>query len=451
MAGVVVITAGVPLTVPCADVCRVTIRSLKSLTSAALFLGSLNACRDVAPAFGPTIPAARANAEALFGGIATRFANVQRDPKFLVARRKLGHSALTPSVIYNDTSVWTAWGTDSTRTLTLDGEFSNNRYLFSARPWPSKPAGEPGDSRHSIRLRKITDDQYEWVTTVDINSGPISPNDFANVISRLMRSAEGRSVQEIRADYRSSYARTTSSLGRIFSLDTLSASRDVEGATTVRLGVRINPNGVRSTLPAFADYLDKYVTPSKYRALVTDKRGGRWIELNGDENLMTIRLRTLNGHFAPLNGPVRPIPDELQLTSDFTTKILFFTVGFRAMIADMTVIRSQRERGWLLKFTREPDWRLPPTVGFMIRTPLKRPFQGSGSAFRVVLRDIPGTGTFLSRYTSTIVQESAILRFLGRLGATAMGDFVGKAETEENRFSADVFNSLRLDTRALLP
>src|SRR4029079_4808094 len=143
-------------------------------------------------------------------------------------------------------------------------------------------------------------------------------------------------------------------------------------------------NGIRSTLPAFAEYLDKYVTPSKYRAILADKRGGRWVELNGDDNLMTLKLRSINGHFAPLNGPVRPIPDDLVLTSDFTTKILFFTVGFRAMVRDLTVIHSQRERGWLLKFTREPDWRLPPTVGFMIRTPLKRPFQGSGSIFRLV-------------------------------------------------------------------
>jgi hypothetical protein len=48
------------------------------------------------------------------------------------------------------------------------------------------------------------------------------------------------------------------------------------------------------------------------------------------------------------------------------------------------------------------------------------------------------------------VQESAILRFLNRLSGTAMGDFVGKAEVEENRFSAEVFNAMRLDARALL-
>src|SRR5688572_30113412 len=64
-----------------------------------LFAALTTGCRDVGPAFGPTIPAARANAEGLFGGIAQRFTNVQRNAKFSVARGKMGKNALTPSVI----------------------------------------------------------------------------------------------------------------------------------------------------------------------------------------------------------------------------------------------------------------------------------------------------------------------------------------------------------------
>jgi hypothetical protein len=213
----------------------------------------------------------------------------------------------------------------------------------------------------------------------------------------------------------------------------------------------MSPNGIRSTMPDFAKYIDKYVTPASFRALVTDKRGGQWIEINGDDNYITIRLRSLNGHFAPLNGPVRPIPSEFQLTSDFTTKILLFTIGYRAMIADVSAIDTDHDRGWLLRFTREPDWKLPSVVSFMIHTPLKRPFQGSGAMVRMVLHENPGGQTIIARRTQTVVQESAILRFLGRLGAEAMGDFVGKSESEENRFSAEVFYALRNDIRALLP
>ena len=426
-------------------------RQFLSAVLAASIIGPLDACRDVAPAFGPTSAAARTNADGLFGGIALRFTNVQRSPKFLIARGKLGKKALTPSAIYNDTSVWTAWGNDSTRTLTLDGEFANNRYLFTARPWPATPPDEPGDSRHYIRLRRLGDDQFEWLTNVDITAGRIKPDEFANVLSRLMLSGENRTMADLRADYRTNFPRTTAALGRLFSLDTLRMTRDSESATVMLLGIRMSPSGIRSTMPDFAKYIDKYVTPARFRALVTDKRGGRWIEINGDDNYITMRLRSLNGHFAPLDGPVRTIPSELQLTSDFTTKILLFTVGFRALVADVSAIDNNHDRGWLLRFTREPDWKLPSVVSFMIHTPLKRPFQGGGAVVRIVLHENPGGQTIIARRTQTVVQESAILRFLGRLGAEAMGDFVGNSETEENRFSAEVFNALRLDIRSLLP
>jgi hypothetical protein len=70
--------------------------------------------------------------------------------------------------------------------------------------------------------------------------------------------------------------------------------------------------------------------------------------------------------------------------------------------------------------------------------------------FRLAVLDAPGRQTIIGRRTSAAVQESAILRFLNRLSGKAMGDFVGKAEVEENRFSAEVFTAMRLDSRALI-
>jgi hypothetical protein len=415
----------------------------------AVALGALSACRDAGPAFGPTVPAARANAEGIFGGIAQRFTNVQRNPKFSHARGRLGKYALTPSAIYNDTSVWTAIGTDATRTVTVDGEFSGSRYLFSARPRAFRP-NEPGDSHHTMVLRRIDEDEFEWYTNVDIAAGAISGHDVANVISALMKSAEGRTAGVMRADYREAFPRATSSLGRLISLDTLKAVRDPDGATTITLGMRLTPDKIRSSMPAFAAYLDKYATESRYRSVVTDKRGVKWIELSGAKNFMTLRLRSIDGKFAPFTGPIRPIPSELVLTSDFSTKIMIFTVGFRQLVGDVSILNSPRERGWFIQFTKEPEWRLPPTVGYLIKTPLRRPFQGAGAMFRLAIADTPGSQSILGRRMSATVQESAILRFLNRLSGTAMGDFVGKAEAEENRFSAEVFNALRLDARALL-
>lgn len=409
----------------------------------------LSACRDVGPAFGPTIPAARANAEGLFGGIGQRFTNVQRNAKFTIARGKLGKNALTPSVIYDDTSVWTAMGQDGTRNVTVEGGFSGNRYLFAAKPITSPPDAA-GDSRHLMVLRRLNDNEYEWLTNVDIAAGPITANDIRNVVSALMKSAERRTPAAVRADYRESFPRTTTALGRLLSLDSLHLTRDADSATTITLGVRLDPDRLRATMPAFADYLAKYAAESQYRSVVTDKRGGRWIELWGSKNFLNLRLRSLDGHFVPLNGAPRPIPRELQLESDFVTKISLFHVGFTRLLSDVTLIDGEHERGWFLRFTREPSWQLPPTVGFFIKTPLRRPFQGMGAIFRFAILDAPGKQSIIGRRTSATVQESAILRFLNRLSGTAMGDFVGKAEEQENRFSADAFNAMRLDARNLL-
>ena len=235
------------------------------------------------------MPAARANAEGLFGGIAERFTNVQRNPKFSHARGRLGKHALTPSAIYNDTSVWTAMGNDATRMVTVDGEFNGTRYLFSARTGPAR-LNEPGDSRHTMVLRRIDEGEFEWYTNVDIATGAITGHDVANVISALLKSAEGRSAGAMRSDYREAFPRASASLGRLFSLDTLKAVRDADGATTITLGIRLTPDKIRAAMPAFAAYLDKYATESRYRSVVTDKRGVKWIELSGGKNFMTLKM-----------------------------------------------------------------------------------------------------------------------------------------------------------------
>jgi hypothetical protein len=268
-----------------------------------------------------------------------------------------------------------------------------------------------------------------------------------NVISALMKSAEHRSVAAIRADYRETFPRTTAALGRLFTLDSLVASNDADGATTIILRYHLTPDKMKPAYPAFADYLDKYSKESEYKSVVLDKRGVRWIELAGANNYMTLKLRSIDGHFAPLSGPIRPIPDDLLLDSEFATKILLFHVGFRKLIGNVTVIDSEHEKGWFIRFTKEPDWRLPSAVSVFIKTPLKRPFREPGAMFRLAIQDSPGKQSIVGRRTSATVQESAILRFLNRLSGTAMGDFVGKAEVEENRFSAEAFNAMRLDAR----
>src|SRR5437868_7492499 len=83
-----------------------------------------SACREAAPAFGPNIPLARQNAEEFFYSVGSRFTNIQRPQRIVRARQQFGHYALTPSGVYNDTTIWLSIGPDSARLFGDEGHFS---------------------------------------------------------------------------------------------------------------------------------------------------------------------------------------------------------------------------------------------------------------------------------------------------------------------------------------
>jgi len=67
----------------------------------------------------------------------------------------------------------------------------------------------------------------------------------------------------------------------------------------------------------------------------------------------------------------------------------------------------------------------------------------------LAVRDDLGNQAMSVRQVRTAVRESAIMRWLGGLGATAFGDYTGNSEAEENRFLTEVFGALRQDVAAM--
>jgi hypothetical protein len=53
--------------------------------------------------------------------------------------------------------------------------------------------------------------------------------------------------------------------------------------------------------------------------------------------------------------------------------------------------------------------------------------------------------TISDRHARFVVNEGAIVRWLGRLTASAFGDFSGRTELEENLFLYETFEALRKD------
>jgi hypothetical protein len=411
-------------------------------------------------AFGPTPAAAEVNADDFFGSISERFTDVQRAPRFYRARGKLGRYALTPSKLMSDTSVWSATGADGSRVLAIEGEFSGGHYQFTPRPAVDAPA-RPAASRHVMRLRQLGAEtsEYEWYTSVEHAVGRVRADDvaatFAAAIATATAPAAGGASapqvsRELRVDYAAAFPRTSAALGRLFTLDAIETKAAADGGVALTLRIALHPDRLEKEFPAFAEYVKKYVAASRYSFALRDASGARWFDAAAGKNVLVVKLRaTRDGRLLPLDGAPRPMPAELTLTGEFFTHILLFDVGVSDLRADFNVIRSEHERGWLLRFREEPDWHLPLASRYLIRAPLRRPFKGAGATLRVSVRDAEGAQTVLARSSAIAVQESAILRFLGSLGFTAMSDFAGKSEAEENRFLAQAFAALRADSRAL--
>ena len=415
----------------------------------AVFSVLASACRDAAPGFGPNLAAARVNADEFLYSAGSRFTNIQRPPQIIHARAQFGHYALTPSGVYNDSSVWLAVGPDSSRLFGNEGVFATDRYIVRATLSNTLPDALT-ESREIVRLRKLTDRDYEWYTNVDVALGRIRARDISNVVSRALAAGEGKSPAAIRADYNSSFPRTAAALGRLFTIDTLSATPDGEGGTTFDVAVRLTPEILRASMPNYSAYIDKYISKGRYRLTLTDATGARWLEGRAADYYVHFRMRSRNGSFAPLDGPLREMPKSLTLKLDMSMRILLFRVGWENMIGEFNIIDTPDERGWGMRFAREPEWRLPPSIGYLLKSPLRRPFQGNGIPIRISIRDTPGSQTLLNRRLSLTVRESGILRFLNRLSGTAVGDFLGPSEREANRFNADLFRALRADVSALL-
>lgn len=412
-------------------------------------LGPLVACREVAPAFGPNIASARQNAEEIFYSVGSRFTNIQRPPRITHARAQFGHYALTPSGVYNDTTIWLAIGADSARLFGDEGVFSFDRYIVSAK-LSTTPPDALTESREIVRLRRLTGNEYEWFTNVDVALGRMPARTISDVLAAGLASGEGRSPAAIRADYTTNFPRTTAALGRMYTVDTLRATPDNDGATTYELAIRLTPEILKETMPHYAAYIDKYISKGKYRITLTDKTGARWFDAWAANYFLHFKVRSKGGHFAPLEGAVRQMPETLNIQVDMSMKILVFTVGWTEMMGDFEFINAPHERGWSMRFAKEPHWTLPPTVGYLLKSPLRRPFQDPGISVRFSIRDSPGAQTLLNRRGTLVVQESGILRFLNRLSGTAVGDFLGPSEREANRFNADVYRALRQDVAAIL-
>jgi hypothetical protein len=218
----------------------------------------------------------------------------------------------------------------------------------------------------------------------------------------------------------------------------------------VNLAVGIHTETLRQTAPHFAEYLSKYVDNAKYRFLVTDRPGVPYFEVRGANRKLTIQYRVRGDGLVSTLGPPRPMPDSLRLVSDLNLPVKMFSVGWHDLVTDFIISRTERSRSWLFIARTEPQWDLPLVTARLIRSPLRRPFQGNGSTFEVAVIDSAGGQTILARRARLEVKESAIMRFLSSLVGRVFDDLDAAVEQEEADFVREIMGAFQQDARAIL-
>jgi hypothetical protein len=417
----------------------------------ALFAGTLaSGCRAVVPGLGANLAGARATADGLFGGIATRFDRVFREPKVRDSRRLIVRNVLTPSRVFADTAAWT-WSPSATaREVVWRGLAEPNRYRFVADRSPAPP-GLAGETRHDFRLQKLGDDVFEWVEKTDFGMGSTTPDALAGIPVAWIAAGERPDSAALRADLHSTFPNSTREWGRVFGVASLQSSRDASGAWVQRHTFVLRTKRASETYPAFAKWLRDYVSPLRMHIRLHDATR-TWFDAIVRNDSLVVRLRSQGGHLLPLEGGTAAFPDTLTLETDVSAKLMIFRIGFRALRAEFVTVHQPAQRGWSIRFTEEPDWQLPLLTEQMLRSPLKRPFAGAGSLFRIVAaRDSAAPQSMLTRNIVLPVQESVILRFLARLANAGVSAYIGDgADRDMALWLTAAFTALRDDSRAVL-
>ena len=393
-------------------------------------------------------PAGVEGAKALVDALAGRFGPIEREPGFDALRPKLARAALVPSWVFDDATAWTARGGDW-RAVEFGGAVSGSVYRIGVRPAAPEPHSA-GQYRGRLRLQRLASGRYEWTVEEELCAGPLRPADLAAALTALVRGLESTKPAEARAAIHRELPRATERLSHLFRIETLSLVGDAEGATAVRVAVRLTPAGLRPFAPHWAAFLEKYAKPMRMKAVASDASGATWWTVEGADNLWSVGLRARDGRLVPLAGPAdRGIPDRIRVSSEYATKMGRFGMGVRGLVADVELTRAPGEKGFVARFQRVPEWRLPFLVEPLLGGMLHYPFEGPGSEAGWAARESPG-GLLFVRHGRARVRENWLVRWLGGMTSSAMSEFRRGAESEADQYQRECLLALRDDLTSLL-
>lgn len=413
----------------------------------ALLCGS---CAPVPRALAPEAAAARQASDELFSALADRFGPVELDARFAAARPRLARAGLVPSRVYEDAAIWTG-AAGAVRELGFHGVPAKGAYSIAVAERPPAPS-RAGEYRGRLALERLRKGEFEWRMDEELGLGRIDVLGLTRAADALLALAEAADLRDARDPVRAALPRTTAALGRVLSLDRLTLGPREAGARLVEAGASLHPEWLEQRLPRYAEFLKGHVASMRLGVAVDDAAETPFWQADLRDGRLSLRLRVGDGALAPLLGPPRRLGDACRVRLAITMKSGLFRVGFEDLHGEVVVERGPHRAGFLARFAREPDWKLPFFVEPFMRGPLRRPFEGPGALLGYELRDgsAPGASATASRSYRLDVKESWIVRWLGGNVGGAVADFRRGAEREADVFTREALLALRDDLRSLI-
>ncbi len=380
----------------------------------------------------------------MLASIQRTYTDVEFTPAVAATSEKLDRSTLVPSAVYTDSSMWT--GSEAQiRRFTITGRFLGDHYVVM--PDTAAPV-ELGASRRDIRLERLTRRDFRWTTLIEQTLGSIATTDLDRAVSTVLAEAARTPGRTLRAMTRTRYARAGAVLGQLVSLDSVDTKQMRDLPTRIRLVMGVHIDQLAVAYPAYANALSRVLAPTRIHCVVTDADNAEWgrIDFDGARFSMDVAA-TRDGHFAPLDGPARGMPNSLVLHADVSTKVFMFSLGARDLSSQIELLRAEHTRGWRFTFHQEPTWDFPLALDQLIKSSLARPFADGGARYEIVVSDTVGPQTTLQRRGVLIVEESPIVRSLAGLVSAVTVPFSGDALAEENAFFASILAAIRADVQ----
>ena len=392
--------------------------------------------------------AGHAHGAAIMEAIAVHLQREGSNDAFGPYQDRLTAQVLTPSLLWRDPAMWTE-RSPTERTLRFVGRRHQGSYALFPHQW-ANTLPQVGDARYAFSLAAMGTDLYRWRTLDEYQVGRVS---LAQVLAgwrATFGAVEHANGKALHHNALTTFPRAAQAFSNLMALEEVRASPHPQGGSVATLILRVVPQKLRAAgYRQLATYVDRYITPLQLEGSLRNAAGAPFGTVSMGNNRIRIQWRAHNGVFVPLEGPAIAVGDQFRMHFNVSTKVFMLTVGADDVWADIQVVRSPQEVGWLMRFHTTPDWVVPLGAAGLVRASLDRPFEGRGVLLHMGLRRSAQQRTVAFRRIAAELEENMLMRFWARVVRAIGNDFVKDTEAEGYRFFRLGADAMRQDALAV--